>query len=71
MFQLLHTINWTQRERGDFYPVKCRLLHDVTDGECLTCLEDIQTTVIFTHIRTKEESWNFNTLRTGETDLRF
>jgi len=27
----------------------------------LTYLEDIQPTVIFTHIRRKEESWNFKT----------
>jgi hypothetical protein len=38
----------------------------MTDGECLTYLEDIQTTVIFTHIRTKEESWNFKTWFTRE-----
>jgi predicted alternative tryptophan synthase beta-subunit len=33
----------------------------MTAGECLTYLEDVQTNVIVTHIRRKEESWNIKT----------
>ena len=36
-------------------------MHDICEGECWTYLEDIQTKVIVTHIRRKEESWNFKT----------
>jgi hypothetical protein len=49
------------------YLLQCRLLHDMTEDECLTYLEDVQTTVNVTHIRRKEESWNFKTSFTRES----